>query len=368
MARSALCPMLVRREDQLAILEEALLAANRGEGRFVVVSGEAGVGKTRLVTELSLEAARLGCSVLWGGCSEAELSLPYLPFIEAIGNHLATEDSTALGDRLGPSRGPLGQLFPQLAGEPAEIPADAAQGKLRLFEAIVALLTEVGRRRTLVMVVEDVHWADDSTRELLDHLARRLVPVPVLVVVTFRSDELHRRHPFQPTLHAWKRSGVAEIVDLEPLSEAGITEMVAAILGNGEVDRELNELLFQRSEGNPFVLEEMLRETADELTGLGDLSRESLRSIEIPETVRDTILLRLGSWTRVTLRSSRWRPCWGAPSTIRCSRPSPRPRRPLSTPLSKRPPLSSCWRKRPASRGVIAGGMLSPRRRSTPRS
>jgi predicted ATPase len=113
--RSALCPTLVRREDQLAILEEALLAANRGEGRFVVVSGEAGIGKTRLVTELCDQARRLGSSVLWGGCSEAELSLPYLPFVEAIGNHLATVDVDSFGPRLGPSRSTLAQLFPQLS-------------------------------------------------------------------------------------------------------------------------------------------------------------------------------------------------------------------------------------------------------------
>src|SRR5204862_47783 len=87
----------VRRDDQLAILEDALLAAQRGEGRFVVLAGEAGIGKTRLANELVGEARRLGCAVLWGGCSEAEISLPYLPFVEAIGNFLDAEDH-ALSD------------------------------------------------------------------------------------------------------------------------------------------------------------------------------------------------------------------------------------------------------------------------------
>src|SRR3954447_21252258 len=169
--RSALCPTLVRREDQLAILEEALLAAHRGEGRFVVVSGEAGISKTRLGSATSEQARRLDSSVLWGGCSEAELSLPYLPFVEAIGNHLDTEDLDALASRLGPSRSALAQLFPQLSeGEP-DSSADPAQAKMRLFEAIISLLTVVAEQRALVLVIEDVHWADDSTRELLDHLA-----------------------------------------------------------------------------------------------------------------------------------------------------------------------------------------------------
>jgi class 3 adenylate cyclase/tetratricopeptide (TPR) repeat protein len=286
--------MLVRREDQLAILEEALLAANRGEGRVVVVSGEAGIGKTRLVTELSHEARRLGSSVLWGGCSEAELSLPYLPFVEAIGNRLSVEEIASFAPRLGSSRPVLAQLFPQLSeGEAPEKGTDPAQSKLRLFEAIVSLLTVVAENQSLLLVIEDVHWADESTRELLDHLARRLTGLPVLVLVTFRSDELHRRHPLQPTLHAWRRSGVAEIVDLEPLSAAGIEEMVAAILGTAEVDRDLSALLYGRSEGNPFVLEEMLRETADEIDDPRSLNRKAFERIQIPDTVRDTILLRL---------------------------------------------------------------------------
>jgi class 3 adenylate cyclase/tetratricopeptide (TPR) repeat protein len=286
--------MLVRREDQLAILEEALLASHRGEGRFVVVSGEAGIGKTRLVTELSEEARRLGSSVLWGGCSEAELSLPYLPFVEAIGNHLSAEDIDSFADRLGASRPALAQLFPQLSqGEAPEKGLDPAQAKMRLFEAITSLLTVVAEERPLVLVIEDVHWADESTRELLDHLARRLSGSPVLALVTFRSDELHRRHPLQPTLHAWRRSGAAEIVELEPLSADGIAEMVGAILGTAEVDRELSAMLYGRSEGNPFVLEEMLRDTADEIDDPSALNSSAFERIQIPETVRDTILLRL---------------------------------------------------------------------------
>src|SRR3954447_12429419 len=278
--------MLVRREDQLAILEEALLATHRGEGRFVVVSGEAGIGKTRLVTELSDEARRLGSRVLWGGCSEAELSLPYLPFVEAIGNHLATEDIDALSSRLGSSRAALAQLFPQLSqGEAPEKGLDPAQAKLRLFEAIASLLAVIAEEHPVVFVIEDVHWADESTRELLDHLARRITGSPVLALVTFRSDELHRRHPLQPTLHAWRRSGTAEIVELEPLSADGIAEMVGAILGTAEVDRELSALLYGRSEGNPFVLEEMLRETADEIDDPTELKGKAFERIQIPETV-----------------------------------------------------------------------------------
>jgi class 3 adenylate cyclase len=296
-ARSALCPILVQRDDQLAVLEGALMAAHRGDGGFAVLSGEAGIGKTRLAGELASQARLLGCAVLSGACSEAELSLPFLPFVEALGNYLDAQDIEAVGARLGPARRELSQLFPQLSdGAPPEQSGDSAQAKLRLFEAIVSLLAIPAEDRAMLLVIEDVHWADDSTRELLDHLARRLTGFRSLVLVTYRSDELHRRHPFVPTLQAWRRSGLAEIVELEPLPEAGVAEMIAAILGVDEVDPELRDLMLARTEGNPFVLEEMLKEATEDGDGLrrrpgtGELSIDELR---IPDTVRDAILIRL---------------------------------------------------------------------------
>jgi class 3 adenylate cyclase len=288
------CPVLVRRDEQLAALEDALLESRRGEGRLVVLAGEAGIGKTRLAVEVARQARRLGSAVLWGGCSEAELSLPYLPFVEAIGNHLADEDVEALAARLGPMARELSQLFPQFGdGSRLEAPSDPGQAKLRLFEAIVSLLAMLARDRTLVLVVEDVHWADDSSRELIDHIARRLSGLRALAVVTYRTDELHRRHPFLPTLRAWRRSDLAEVIELEPLPEGGVAEMVAAITGAETIDDDLLELLYQRSEGNPFFLEEMVGEAAVRLGAGSGWSRRAVEGIGIPETVRDTILQRL---------------------------------------------------------------------------
>src|SRR3954469_15397940 len=293
---SSLCPVLVQRDDQLAILESALMAAHRGDGGLPVLSGEAGIGKTRLANELANLARQLGSQVLWGTCSEAELSLPYLPFVEALGNYLDSQDSQAVASRLGPACRDLSQLFPQL-GDSGELPplGDSEQAKLRLFEAIVSLLAIPADDHGLLLVVEDVHWADASTRELLDHLARRISGLRALVLITYRSDELHRRHPFVPTLQGWRRSGLAEVVELEPLAEGGVDEMLQAILGADRVDAELRDLMLARTEGNPFVLEEMLKE-ATEGGGerrAGESSPLTLDNRAIPATVRDTILLRL---------------------------------------------------------------------------
>ena len=156
------------------------------------------MGKTRLASELAARARRLDWEVLWGACSEAEFSLPYLPFVEAVGNYLSRQDTDRLADQLGAARRELAQLFPLLGRDEPDTPVgDPAQAKLRLFEAVVGLLSLPARERGLLLIFEDVHWADASTRELLDHLARRLTNTRSLVLVTYRSDELHRRHPLR---------------------------------------------------------------------------------------------------------------------------------------------------------------------------
>jgi predicted ATPase/class 3 adenylate cyclase len=296
MSERVLCPTLIGREDQLFALEDALLTAHRGESRFVALGGEAGMGKTRLATELAARAQRLDWEVLWGACSEAEFSLPYLPVVEAVGNYLSRQDTDRLADELGAARRELAQLFPLLGRDEPDAPVgDPAQAKLRLFEAVVALLSLPAHERGLLLIVEDVHWADAATRELLDHIARRLTNTRSLVLVTYRTDEMDRRHPLLPLLQTWRRSRVAEIVNLSPLEQTEIAEMIAAILDYDQVGPEFRDLMHARTEGNPFVLEEMLREAIDR----GDVFRttdgwdqRALADVRIPETVRDTILLR----------------------------------------------------------------------------
>ena len=254
------------------------------------------MGKTRLAAELAKRAQRLHWDVLWGACSEAELPLPYLPLVEALGNYLSRQETARLAGLLGPARRELAQLFPQLGGDDFAVPVgDPAQAKLRLFEAVVALLSVPAREHGLLLVVEDIHWADSATRELLDHLARRLTNMRSLLLVTYRSDELDRRHPLTPLLQTWRRSGVAEVVALAPLARGEIARMIAAILDDEEIEPEFRDLMHVRTDGNPFVLEEMLKEAIDRgdvyRTGEG-WQRRSFEELRIPETVRDTILLR----------------------------------------------------------------------------
>ena len=289
-------PVVVGRDEQLDDLEDSLLAANRGESRFVVLAGEAGIGKTRLAGELEQRAHKLGTTVLWGGCSEAELTLPYLPILEALGNYIALQDAAALAERLGPAGRELAQLFPQLGAPTTSSAADPTQTQLRLFESMISLLAIPAKETGLLLVIEDIHWADASTRELLDYLARRLRGLRIMVLATYRDDELHRRHPLLPTIQGWRRAGFAEILEVREMSHDEVGDIISAIFDTSDLSGDFMDLMHERSEGNPFVLEEMLKDAFDR----GDIyrtefgwERKSLDELRLPDSVRDTILLRV---------------------------------------------------------------------------
>jgi class 3 adenylate cyclase len=297
--KQALCDALVGRDAELSALEDALLSVERDRsGGLVLIEGEAGMGKTRLAHELAERARALGWDVLWGSCPEAEVAVPYLPLVEALGNHFAGRTPEQIHGELGGAARELGLLFPQLS-LPGVAPTagDPAQAKLRLFESVVVVLRAAARDGGALLVVDDIHWSDASTRELLDHLARRLRDVPALVLCTYRSDELQRRHPLLPTLQAWRRARLAETVTVRPLPPLGVAEMIASIFDADEVADDFRDLIAERSEGNPFVVEEMLREAIERgdvyLAG-GRWERRAVDEVGIPQTVREAILLRIG--------------------------------------------------------------------------
>ena len=296
MIEQALCPVLIGREAELAALEAALLEARRGSGGLALLGGEAGLGKSRLSGRLVERAESLGVVVLQGGCTEAELALPYLPFIEALGNHVAAVGAPKVRELVGAAAADLGALVPEL-GDPGPIgvSSDALQSKLRLYEAILVLLRAAAGDRGLLLIVEDIHWADASTRELLDYLSRRLRGTRILMLATYRRDEMHRRHPLAPLVQGWRRSGVT-IVELEPFAPDEVAAMVAAILVEEGISAEFRDVLHERSEGNPFVLEELLKDAMDR----GDLyrtatgwDRRAIGDLHLPTSVRETILQRV---------------------------------------------------------------------------
>ena len=286
-AARAVCPVIVGRWAELDRLAGGLRAAVEGSGRGIMLAGDAGIGKTRLARELGVRAEAQDVPVLSGGCSE-ELSLPYLPLAEALAGPLERDAGRLLGE-LGPTARELARLFPGLGLEPPPLHPQDTGGKLRLFEAVWGFLRQLAGERGLLLVVEDLHWADASTRELVEYLRRRLHKSRVCLLASYRSDELHRRHPLRPLLHAWRRDSDVDLVELGPLSPEQARQMARAMPGLEAAGEELVRMVAERSEGNPFVLEEMTRVA---LAGGGEPGPGDTRR-RLPETVREAILLRL---------------------------------------------------------------------------
>jgi DNA-binding CsgD family transcriptional regulator len=270
----------IGRARELAELEAALRDASGGRPSLAFIAGESGVGKTRLLKELERNALAAGARVITGECvSLGEDELPYAPIVAALRS--LTRDGDPVLDELGPvTRAGLASLLPELAdpnASPFADREDLAQG--RVFEALLTLLDRLGRDEPVVLAVEDLHWADHSTRALLVFLARSLRAERVLVVASYRPDELHRRHPLRSLLAELERAPRSRRIELAPLTRDELAEQLADILG-APADPSLVERLHTRSEGNPFFTEELL---AAGLDGRG----------ELPSTMRDALMVRI---------------------------------------------------------------------------
>ncbi len=271
---------LVGREAELARLEEALADATAERPSLAFLAGDSGVGKTRVLAELERRASLRGARVLSGDCVElGEGELPYAPLVAAL-RPLARDDDPVLREGPDAVRAELAFLLPEL-GTPAlhvlEERTGSAQG--RLFDALLALLDRLGRATPVVLALEDLHWADSSTRAFLVFLSGSLTRERLLVVGTLRADELHRRHPLRPVLAQIDRGSRAQRIELAPLNRAELGELLERVVGTA-AGPDVADRLFARSEGNPLFAEELL---AAGLDGRG----------ELPPTLRDALMLRV---------------------------------------------------------------------------
>ncbi|MGH3437683.1 MAG: helix-turn-helix transcriptional regulator [Sciscionella sp.] len=278
---------LQARVAEMDLLRAAQRQAADGTPTAVLLAGDAGVGKSRLVAELVRHAASDGAMTLVGHCLESgEGALPYLPFSEALGQlgaaHAAElESRPALGRLLRGLALPVEAEFSPVAPVPRATRSggDRDAGQLQLFDAVLGLLTDLAQRQTVLLVVEDLHWADESSRNLLHFLVARLRAQRLLILATYRTDDLHRRHPLRPLLTELVRSQVVERVDLGPLAVADTRAFVAA-LADEPLSEAVAEQVVARSEGNPFFVEELLATCVD----CGE---------EMPAALADVLLARM---------------------------------------------------------------------------
>jgi DNA-binding CsgD family transcriptional regulator len=298
MAYQVTAGRFVGRTQELARLHQLLARTTAGEPLVVLLGGEAGVGKTRLVEQLAATASGQGARVLLGGCVPlGEEGLPFAPVIEALRGLAGDLDAAELEAVAGPARQELGRLLPDLAwgGEAAAGAGVAGAGQAgqgRLFALLLGVVERLSARAPLLWVMEDLHWADRSTRDLLAFLATYLRPGPVMLVLTFRSDELDRLHPLRGLLGELARNRRVVRLELPRFSRAELAEQLAGLLGDQPPTGLLDDI-YARSEGNPFFAEELV------------LAGEGADPRALPPSLREVLLtrvVRLGDRAQQLLR------------------------------------------------------------------
>ena len=210
-------------------------------------------------------------------------SLPYGPLVEALRGLANDLDPSEIATLAGPAAADLARLVPSFGSTDTTAPAQSEWVQSRLFEGLLGLLTRLSARSPVLLVLEDLHWADAATRETIAFLVRALAHVPVVVVGTYRTDELHRRHPLLPWLAELERGGRVERVELARFDQARLAALIAAILG-AEPGPDLVADVFDRSDGNPFFAEELLAARQPGQAGL-----------RLPPTLREILLAHIAS-------------------------------------------------------------------------
>ncbi|QCB21076.1 helix-turn-helix transcriptional regulator [Streptomyces sp. SS52] len=274
---------LVGREDELARLTGVLERARAGEARAVLIAGDAGVGKTRTLDEVAGRAAAAGTTVLTGHCVDlGDVGLPYLPFTEILGVLAADERFAAVL-----AAHPVADRLLGAGPQDAEGRDGTTRSRLRLFEDVAALLAELSDVAPLLLVLEDLHWADQSSRDLLRFLlSRGVLQRPaggarghrVALFASYRADDLHRRHPLRPLLAELVRLPSVERLELRPLPDGDVARLVRSLRERPLPEATVHRIV-ERAEGNAFYAEELVAATDAPVHG-------------VPSGLADVLLIR----------------------------------------------------------------------------
>src|SRR5262245_8741418 len=261
LAGSARTPFVGRGTERARVLR-AVERAREGAGALLLLVGEAGVGKTRLVEEVAAEARRLGLRVLTGHCVDQQGAPPYLPTIEHIEEAARQVAPDSLRRALGENAPEIAKLMPELRVRFPDIPDPVTlppeQERHYLLRGVSEFVERSARNTPLILVFEDLHWADESTLLLVQHLAQRLPHIPVLVLGTYRDAELKPGRPLAAVLPALLRQRLAEEIVLRRLTEDGVGALLEC-RADSKPPAELVSLVYAETEGNPFFVEEVFR-------------------------------------------------------------------------------------------------------------
>ncbi len=291
---------LVGRQRELSQLRQCWAQAQQSVGQLVLLSGEPGVGKTRLGYEVIGQAQADGATILRGGCYEYEATSPYLPFVEALRAYVHAQPIDSLRIRLGSSAPELARLAPEidakigpLTPSPSLSPNDE---RLRLFDNVARFLAALSRENGLLLFLDDLHWVDQATLTLLHYVLRTLSGERLLALATYRDVELDRSHPLAAALVEWRRERLATRIPLSPLSLTETGSLVAMLLQQAQVSSEFAEAIYHETEGNPFFVEEVVKSLIEQ----GQIYREddtwqrkAVAELTIPQSIKEAIGRRL---------------------------------------------------------------------------
>lgn len=284
----------VNRVHELDILQRSLEEMLGGQGRAVLISGDPGIGKSRIIEELVRYAEQRGVRSAWGRCYEGEGAPAYWPWRHIV-RHELDGDASALREDLGPDAATIAQIVPEirtLVPGLAELPAlDPAQARFRLFDSVTAFLKRRAARQPLLLVLDDLHWADDSSLRLLDFLAAEIDTTPILIAGTYRQVEVEERGPLAQTLARLSRLAGGERLRLAGLDEPSVAAFSALALGR-PASPDLVTVVSRKSEGNPLFIRELVRLVRDEERWREPQAGAWLDE-SLPPQVQDVINLRL---------------------------------------------------------------------------
>jgi class 3 adenylate cyclase/tetratricopeptide (TPR) repeat protein len=286
--------VLVGRETEWNRIMQSLEAVMQGTGRLLLISGEPGIGKTRMAQEVTLKARHWGFLVATGRCYEQEQAVPYYPFLEGLVTLYETCSPSVRAEI--PRRwAHLGRLLPDQVGF-LPVETKGHEDQHLLFRAVTGFIEAIAETVPVALLFDDLHWADDSSLKLLQYLARYTPGFRVLLLGTYRDVDVQRQHPLEAALLDLGREQLVEEVELRRLDQEGTAALLAEILGDKDDLADLAELVYRRTDGNAFFVQEMLRALVER----GDLYRENgrweirtVQDMEVPKSIRSVIGQRL---------------------------------------------------------------------------
>jgi len=294
---------LIDRVEELGVLRDAVDRAVRGEGGVAFLHGEAGIGKTRLARELGAYARLRGLQVLSGRCPalfRMDGVPPYVLWKEVIKNYLEVCTPEQLYRVIGFYPSEVSMLVPELSQKlrtiPQSLPISPEHERDRLFEAVSQFVTNISKDAPLLVILDDLQWTDQSSLLLLHYLARGVYKESLFLLGTYRDTDIDQRHPLSPVLTELNRERLLQSVPLKRMSLNDTSEMVKQILEQDDVPRDFCELVYDRTRGNPFFVEEVIKSLKEEEVIYREANKWKIKEvskIEFPATVKDVIKARV---------------------------------------------------------------------------